>query len=193
MGAWDVEIYLDSRLVVNQVQGSFEAQDSQMRAYLQVVKQIMNKFRMAKVDQVARAQNRHADSLATLASSMTEEVPRLIKVELIEEPSTNVAIGVGATGIDSAMISVIGPCWMDPIIDFLAEDRVPDDEKEASRIHRVATWYWLSVNRKLYLRSFRGPYLLCLCPEKVNEFFAELHEGVCSSHVGGRSLAYTER
>ena len=49
MGAWDVEIYLDSRLVVNQVQGSFEAQDSQMRAYLQVVKQIMNKFRMAKV------------------------------------------------------------------------------------------------------------------------------------------------
>ena len=34
IGARDVEIYSDSRLVVNQVQGSFEARDSQMKAYL---------------------------------------------------------------------------------------------------------------------------------------------------------------
>ena len=38
MGAQDVEIYSDSRLVVNQVQGNFEAWDSRMKAYLQVVK-----------------------------------------------------------------------------------------------------------------------------------------------------------
>jgi len=71
---------------------------------------------------VARAQNRHADSLATLASSITEEVPRLIKVKLIVEPSINAAIGVGATRVDIAMILATGPCWMDPIIDFLAKD-----------------------------------------------------------------------
>ena len=75
-----MEIYSDSRLVVNQVQGNFEARDSRMKAYLQAVKEIMNKFGTAKVAQVGRAQNRHADSLATLASSMTEEVSRLIKV-----------------------------------------------------------------------------------------------------------------
>ena len=38
----------------------------------------MNQFLKEKVIQVARGQNRHADSLATLASSMTEEVPRII-------------------------------------------------------------------------------------------------------------------
>ena len=38
MNARDVEIYSDSRLVVNQVQGNFEARDSQMKEYLQVVK-----------------------------------------------------------------------------------------------------------------------------------------------------------
>ena len=70
MGAQDVEVYSDSRLVVNQVQGNFEARDSRMKAYLQAVKQIMNKFSTVKVAQVGRAQNRHADSLATLASSM---------------------------------------------------------------------------------------------------------------------------
>lgn len=35
-----------------------------------------------------------------------------------------------------------------------------------------------------------GPYLLCLHPDKVEELLAELHEGVCGSHVGGQSLAY---
>ena len=65
---------------------------------------------------------------------MTEKVPRLIKVELIVELRIKAAIGVGVTGVDIAMISAIGPCWIDPIIDFLAEDRVLDDEKKANKI-----------------------------------------------------------
>ena len=31
---------------------------------------------------------------------------------------------------------------------------------------------------------------MCLYPRKVNELFAELHDGVCGSHVGGCSLAH---
>ena len=38
MDARDVEIYSDSRLVVSQVQGSFEARDSRMKEYIQLVK-----------------------------------------------------------------------------------------------------------------------------------------------------------
>ena len=79
---------------------------------------------------------------------------------------------------------------MDPIIDFLAEDQLPNDEKEASKVHRVAARCWLLTDRKLYRRSFGGPYLLCLHPEKVIKLLAELHDGVCGSHVGGRSLAH---
>ena len=36
--ARDVEVYSDSRLIVNEVQGSFEAQDPQMKVYLELVK-----------------------------------------------------------------------------------------------------------------------------------------------------------
>ena len=91
----------------------------------------------------------------------------------------------GATKVDVAAITTIRSCWMDPIIEFLVEDRVPDDESEANKVHRVALRYWLSADRKLYRRSFGGPYLLCLHPGKENELLAELHEGVCSGHVGG--------
>ena len=74
------------------------------------------------------------------------------------------------------MVSVANPCWMNSIIDFLAEDKVPNDEKEAKKIRRVVPWYWLSTDRKLYRRSFIGPYLLCLHPEKVNKLLTELHD-----------------
>ena len=83
---------------------------------------------------MARGQNRHTNSLATLALSMTDEVPRMIKVELIAEPSINAVVGV-------SMVAMSELCWMDPIINFLAKDRVLNDEKEADRVRWVAARY----------------------------------------------------
>lgn len=190
LGAKDVEIYSDSRLVVYQIVGSFEARDSRMKAYLNAAKQIISRFGTVKVAQVGWAQNRHADSLAMLASSATEDTLRLVKIELIREPSISVKSDYDQARVEVAMVSVANPCWMNSIIDFLAEDKVPDDEKEAKKIRWVAPRYWLSANRKLYRRSFAGPYLLCLHPEKVNELLTELHDGVCGGHAGGWSLAH---
>ena len=81
-----------------------------MKEYLQLVKQVMDKFCTTKVIQVARGQNKHADSLAMLASVVTEDVPPLIKVELITEPSINTVIDVGITRVGVTMISTTGPC-----------------------------------------------------------------------------------
>ena len=50
---------------------------------------------------MARGQNRHANSLATLASLLTKEVPRLIKVELVAEPSINTGVGVLVVAISN--------------------------------------------------------------------------------------------
>ena len=52
---------------------------------------------------------------------------QIIEVELIVKPSINATTGVSA-------VITLEPCWMDPIIDFLAEDQVSDDDKEASRV-----------------------------------------------------------
>ena len=98
-----------------------------MKEYLRVVKQIMGKFCTTNVTQVARGRNRHTDSLATLASEMTEDIPRQIKVELITESSISTTAEC-AIRVDVATITTTGSCWMDPIIEFLAEDRVPNDE-----------------------------------------------------------------
>ena len=62
----------------------------------------MFQFPKVKVVQVARGQNRYANSLATLASSLTKEVPRLIKVELVAEPSIDARIGVSEVAISES-------------------------------------------------------------------------------------------
>ena len=115
---------------------------------------------------------------------MTEDVPRIIKVELITESSINTITDVGIAGISVTTVLKTEPCWMDSIVDFLAKDRISYDEKKANRVRRVAPQYWLSAE------SFGGPYLLCLHPRKVNKFLVELHERVCGGHVGERLLAH---
>ena len=108
-----------------------------MKEYLRVAKQIMAKFCTTSVTQVARGRNRHTDLLATLASAMTEDIPQQIKVELIAEPSIS-STANWATKVDVAAITIAGSCWMDPFIEFLAEDRIPDDYSEANKIRRIA-------------------------------------------------------
>jgi len=105
-------------------------------------------------------------------------------VELIPEPSIKVAGNEGAIRVEVATVKILSLSWMDPIINFLADDPIPDDEKEANKVRRVAARYWLSGDQKLYCRSFGGPYLSCLHPEKVGQLLTVLHEGVCGSHVG---------
>ena len=42
----------------------------------------------------------------------------------------------------------------------------------------------------MYKRSFSGPYLLCIHLEASELLLEELHERICGSHTGGRSLAH---
>ena len=79
---------------------------------------------------------------------------------------------------------------MDSIMQFLKEDTLPEERVEADKVRRKATRYWLSENQKLYNRSFSRPYLLCVHHELTESLLEQLHEGICGSYTGGRSLAH---
>jgi len=79
---------------------------------------------------------------------------------------------------------------MDPYILFLSNGSSLTDSKESEKVRRMSAHFWLSKGKKLYQSSFRGPYLLCLHPNKVTELLAELHEGIFGGHSGRRSLAH---
>ena len=83
-----------------------------------------------------------------------------------------------------------GPSWMDPILLFLERDILPKEKSEAEKVRRKAPRFWLSKDKKLYKRSFSGPYLFCVHPEASELLLEELHEGIYGSHIGGRSLSH---
>ena len=79
---------------------------------------------------------------------------------------------------------------MDSILLFLEKDILPEEKSETEKVQRKAPRFWLSEDRKLYKRSFSGSYLFCVHPEASESLLKELHEGVCESHTGGRSLSH---
>ena len=87
MGRRSIKIFSDSRLVVGQVRGEFEAKDERMQGYLGQVKCMQSKFDSFDLLHVPRSGNAHADSLAMLATSSTQDLPRVILVEDLYKPS----------------------------------------------------------------------------------------------------------
>ena len=141
------------------------------------------KFESFDVSHIPPDENTHADSLATLATSLVRTLPRLIIVEdlpTLTSPENDVCQVYQAS---------LTPSWMDPILKFLESDILPGEKVEAEKIRRKAPRYWLSEDKKLYKRSFSGPYLLCVPPTTSESILEELHEGICGSHTGGRSLS----
>ena len=184
MGGKLVKLLSDSRLVISQVKGEFETKDERMQGYLSQVKCLQLKFDSFDLLHIPRNGNAHADSLTMLATSSAQDLPRVILVEDLYKPIE--------TRRETAQIHQIraGPSWMDSIIQFLKEDILPEERIKADKVQRKATRYWLSENQKLYKRSFSVPYLLYVHLELTESLLEELHEGICGSHNGGRSLAH---
>ena len=79
---------------------------------------------------------------------------------------------------------------MDFIVLLLKEDILLEGKPKADKVRRKAPRFWLSEDQKLYKRFFSRPYLLCIHLEVSELLLKELHEGICGSHTGGRSLSH---
>ena len=88
MGGKTVKVYSNSKLVVGQVRGDLEARDPRMHEYLSQVRNIQVKFEVFDVSHVPRGGNTYTDSLATLATSSAQDLPRVILVEDLCTPTS---------------------------------------------------------------------------------------------------------
>ena len=87
MSGKSVKIFSDSRLVVIQVKGEFEAKDERMQGHLNQVKCLQSKFESLALLHIPRNGNAYAESLTLLATSSTQNLPRVILVEDLYKPT----------------------------------------------------------------------------------------------------------
>ena len=87
MGGKSVKVFSNSRLIVGQVKGEFEAKDERMQGYLSQVKCLQSKFDSFDLLHIPKNGNAHADSLAMLATSSAQDLPGVILVENLYKPT----------------------------------------------------------------------------------------------------------
>ncbi|XP_058180016.1 uncharacterized protein LOC131298549 [Rhododendron vialii] len=176
-----IMVYCDSQLMVNQLSKEYEARNEKMAAYIEAAKDLLDTFEKVYVEQISFV-HAHVDSLAWLATAVPTEFKRKVAVDYLSEPS------IGRS-LELVLDVNQGPSWMDPIVEYLRDETLPFDKKEAHKIKTKFARFWLFLNGKLYRKSITGPYLLCVHPEMVQKFLHEIHEETCGSHTGGRSKA----
>ena len=77
---------------------------------------------------------------------------------------------------------------MDPIRDYLVDGILPSYPKEASKLRTRSARF--TIHRgTLYKRGFSIPILKCVGKKDSNYMLKEVHEGICSNHIGAKSLA----
>ena len=137
MGGRVVEMFSDSRLVVDQVRGEMEAKDVRMQEYLNQVKCLQPGFNLFSLTHISRSGNTHTNSLATLATSLAGQLPWIILVEHLGRASK---VAKNTTRVHEIRV---GPNWMDLIVAFLKDDILPEAKLEAEKIRRNVTRFWL--------------------------------------------------
>ncbi|XP_034197876.1 uncharacterized protein LOC117613376 [Prunus dulcis] len=175
-------IYSDSQLITNQASGEYMAKHPRMILYLDKVQELLKAFPTFTIQQVPRAENAHADALASLGSALDTQFRRSIPVEHLDRPSIEEIELIDTMQIDE------DPSWQDPIIDYLTNGNLPTDKSEARKVQQKAARYYMHGN-KLIRRSYSGPHLTCIKYPQTLEVLCKIHDGECGNHSGGRSLA----
>nr|GEW72775.1 reverse transcriptase domain-containing protein [Tanacetum cinerariifolium] len=78
-----VAIFLDSKLLVNQIKGTYVVKQLSIKSYLQKVKTALKGFEGYTVEHVRRNQNKKADALSKLASMTFEHLIKEVLVEVL--------------------------------------------------------------------------------------------------------------
>jgi len=81
-----------------------------------------------------------------------------------------------------------GETWMTAYQRYLADGILSLDPAEARRVKKNSSKYTI-IDGMLFRNGFTHPILVCVDGEQCTRIVAELHEGICSSHIGGRSLS----
>ncbi|XP_071688947.1 uncharacterized protein [Rutidosis leptorrhynchoides] len=151
--------YVDSQLVSNQFNGSFDAHELSMQ----------------------KSQNKKADALSKLAALTFSHFQKQVWVEELPSKAINGSLVIAAIAEEQ-------PNWMNPIINNLHNNVLPEDKVEA-RLVRIRSPMYTIENDTLYCKSYNGPLMRCVGPAEAEMIMKEVHSGFCAFHSGYKTIA----
>nr|GEV69086.1 reverse transcriptase domain-containing protein [Tanacetum cinerariifolium] len=145
----------NSRVVANQVNGTYIAKEPGMIKYLEKVKAHTSTFKEFFIKQVPRGENKKANALSKIASISFAHLSKQVLMEELKEKSID----------EKEVLAVVeeeGGAWMTPIHEYLVEEILPEEKKKARAIRRKTKRSWQgqvpdSSNQLLHQMDRRKP------------------------------------
>ena len=125
MEAKKVLLKNDSKLVVGQIKGEYEAKEQRMQKYLKLMHQLVRDLEQVEFIQVPQSLNMEADEVARQASSKAIDDLLGTKIEVQKFPNIEEFHTFAIQGSTS---------WTTPIISYLKDGHLPSNPDEARKI-----------------------------------------------------------
>ncbi|XP_021749474.1 uncharacterized protein LOC110715212 [Chenopodium quinoa] len=177
-----IEITIDSQLIANQFNGTYETREPSMTAYLAKLKSVASGLEYFEIKLVPRAMNTQADALAKLASSSVNDLERKVMVEILKERS------IDEQPPKDVYCTTEGREWYDDILAYKVHNVLRGDKMEARKVQKDSVWF-IMFRGLLYKRGFSLPLRRCITTYESARLIEEIHEGDCGNHAGGRSMS----
>ncbi|XP_026378350.1 uncharacterized protein LOC113272768 [Papaver somniferum] len=183
LGSQDIEVKGDSHLLIQQMLGEFSVKEPTLNAYRDKSQRLIGEFESVSLAYTGRTTNKHADALATLASSL-QMINRRIQrdgfhwPDMVQQAQTlqdNCEACQGAPVHGKAFI-IDGEDWRTPYIEYLTEGTLPYDKKAAKKLEKRAPKFFV-IDGELFRRCFNKKTLKCVDQANATRIMEISHDG----------------
>ncbi|XP_050945477.1 uncharacterized protein LOC127150833 [Cucumis melo] len=157
-----IEIFGDSKLIINQLSYQYEVKHQDLKPYFSYARRLMDRFDSVILEHIPRSENKKADALANLTTALTvsEDIP--INISLCQKW---IVPSIESQYEEADVISVYvidEEDWHQPIIDYLEHGKLPTGPRHRAEIRK----------------------------EESTKALEEAHSGICGVHQSGLKLQY---
>ncbi|GJT25585.1 reverse transcriptase domain-containing protein [Tanacetum coccineum] len=122
-----MHVFIDSKLVANQVEGSYEPKGEKTKKYKENALEMIRSFTNLQISHIPREENRKVDALSKLTAVQCEGLTKGVLIEELNERSVD-------TAEVNAIIEEATRTWMTPIQEYIEKKILPEDATEARTI-----------------------------------------------------------
>ncbi|XP_070668493.1 uncharacterized protein [Malus domestica] len=183
LGAMEVEVFGDSELVINQLNGEFNCRHITMAGYYLAATQLLSYWDSEiSVSHVPRGANLAANEMAQLASGMPVQERRYgldVEIQRRNLPS----ILERGFSLDIMVQETEKEDWRSPITLHLKDPSSPTSKKNRHQATKYVLWA-----KDLLRKTPDGLLLKCLGQEESMRVMAEVHEGIYPASSKGHTF-----
>ncbi|CAN6691094.1 unnamed protein product [Malus baccata var. baccata] len=188
LGAAEVEVFGDSELVINQLNGEFKCKHITMAGYYMAATQLLSFWDSEiSVNHVPRGSNLAANEMTQLASGVPIQ-ERKYGVDVEIQRRNLPSILERGFSLDIMVLETKIEDWRSPIIHHLKDPSSPTSKKNRQQATKYVLWA-----KNLLSKTPDGLLLKCLGQEESMRVMAEVHEGICETHQAGTKMRWLLR